>query len=65
MPFIKGNSGNPAGRKKGRVKTSVKKKIETLLEKNLPRIESEMDLVSPSERLSFFADMSRIISPKN
>ena len=65
MPFKKGVSGNPSGRKKGKVKTTIKKKIENLLEKNLPIIEAEMDKVSPSERLEFFTDMTRIISPNH
>lgn len=65
MAFKKGQSGNPAGRKKGRVKTTIKKKIEKLLEKNLPRIEEEMDNATPSDRMAFFTDMSRIISPQN
>ena len=65
MKFEKGKSGNPNGRPKGKVKTTIKKKIEVLLEKNLPLIESEMDKVTPSERLEFFADMTRIITPNH
>jgi len=64
MPFIKGQSGNPEGRKPGRVKTSIKKKIEKLIDKNLPLVESELQQCSPMQRLSFIADMTRIISPQ-
>jgi len=58
--FKAGQSGNPSGGSKGR---RIKKQLESLIEKALPRIEEELETASPDDRRSFFLDLAKITLP--
>lgn len=58
--FKAGQSGNPAGGSKTR---RIKKQLESLIEKALPRIEEELESASPDDRCSFFLDLAKITLP--
>lgn len=64
MPFIKGVSGNPNGRKKGKKPKPIKPIIEKLLEKSYPIIEQDLNS-TPQLRQEFFKDLTRIILTSN
>ncbi|GGG93447.1 hypothetical protein [Pedobacter zeae] len=65
MPFVKGVSGCPTGRPKGKRKKPVKPILEKLLEKTLPVIEQEISTCDPETRRSFFKDLTKVVLTLN
>ncbi len=62
MPFKKGQSGNPKGKPKGSKNKSVRIKIESLIKRNITKIEQEIDTTTPEQRRGFLVDLSAALS---
>jgi len=62
MKFERGKSGNPKGRPKGSKNKPVRTKIETIIKRNLTRIEKEIDTATPEQRREFLVDLSAALS---
>lgn len=64
---MKGHTNNPNGRPKGtpnKVTQTVKEWIAEIVEKNMERIESDMEALSPRERIIFFERLLAYVVPK-
>lgn len=67
MPFEKGQSGNPAGRKAGTPNTinrDLRERISDLLESRFDQVAADLDSLEPKERLNAWLKMSEFILPK-
>jgi hypothetical protein len=62
MPFKKGISGNPEGRPKGCKNKPIRAKIESLIKRNITRIEKEIDTITPEQRRDFLISLSAALS---
>lgn len=62
MRFKKGQSGNPKGKPKGSKNKPVRAKIETLIKRNVSRIEKELESTTPEQRRGFFVDLTAVLS---
>lgn len=67
MPFKKGNSGNPIGRKPGtpnQVTGDLRQRIQKLLEGNFDKLEADIMGLEPKERINAFAKLLEFAVPK-
>lgn len=67
MPFKKGQSGNPKGRKLGTTNKSIegiRKFYKDFVEKNVQGIQDNYDKLSQKEQLQFLLDISEYVLPK-
>ena len=65
--FNKGESGNPAGRPKGatnKTTTDLRTWINTLINKNLPKIEKDLKSLESKDRLVIFERLMQYSLPK-
>ena len=63
----KGTTNNPAGRPKGtpnRVTTDLRKWVENLVGKNLSKMEKDLILLDPKDRLVIFERLMQYALPK-
>jgi hypothetical protein len=66
MPFKKGQSGNKSGRPAGtpnKTPEEIRKLIQVFIEKNLPRIQKDFDLMKPNEKLMFLNSLLKHVLP--
>jgi hypothetical protein len=66
MKFQKGHSGNPEGRKAGtpnRAPEEIRKFVQLFIERNLPRIQKDFDLMKPVEKLTFLNALLKHVLP--
>ena len=66
MPFKKGQSGNPNGRKKGepnKTTDELRGLLQSFLEANIETLQSDFDQLEPKERLSFIERIAKMIIP--
>lgn len=64
--YVKGQSGNPAGKKKGtpnRTTEQLRSMVQTLIESNWNRIQFDLDQMKPSERLNFIYNLLKFVLP--
>jgi len=65
--FIKGRSGNPAGRMKGtanKVTKELRERISDFLEDNWDRIEADFKSLDPEKRIMLFERLLQYTLPK-
>lgn len=62
MKFESGKSGNPKGRPKGSKNKPVRTKIESLIKRNITKIEQEIDTTTPEQRRGFLVNLSAALS---
>ena len=66
MPFVKGQSGNPLGRKKGsknKSTVSLRKSFEMLLDDNKEQLKNDLASMKPEERVKFIIELSKFVIP--
>ena len=64
--YVKGQSGNPAGKKKGtpnRTTEQLRTMVQTLIESNWNRIQYDLDQLKPSDRLTFIYNLLKFVLP--
>ncbi|MEO6039793.1 MAG: hypothetical protein ABIQ93_15370 [Saprospiraceae bacterium] len=67
MPFEKGKSGNPNGRKSGapnRVTSDLRQRILGLLDKNFDSLEADIQGLEPRERVNAWVKLLEYVVPK-
>ena len=67
MGLHKGQTGNPNGRPKGsknRSTSEIKTAIQRLLDTNVEQMESDLQELSPKERISVLLKMAEFVLPK-
>lgn len=67
MPFEKGKSGNPNGRKSGtpnRVTSDLRQRILGLLDKNFDSLEADIKDLEPRERVNAWTKLLEYVVPK-
>lgn len=67
MAFKKGVSGNPDGKPKGRqneITAKVKEAFAYLLENNIGSLQSDIDSLTPKERVSVILILAEFVVPK-
>lgn len=65
--FVKGQSGNPAGRAKGKKTRGVERIrnfFQDFVENNIEKIQDNFDQLTPQEQLKFILEFSEYILPK-
>lgn len=65
--FAKGQSGNPAGRKKGtpnKVTAELRDVIKNFLEGHFVEVETIWTKASPKDKLAFYRDLLPFVIPK-
>jgi hypothetical protein len=63
--FKKGQSGNPAGKKKGTVHNKrIRQMISEFLNEKFPEIEEDFKKLSPKTRVKFYIDLLQYGAPK-
>ena len=66
MPFEKGQSGNPTGRKKGKPnKTTeeVRGLVQSFIEQNIETLQADFDQLEPKDRLTFIERLLKHVLP--
>jgi hypothetical protein len=66
MPFKKGISGNPEGRKKGVANKSteeIRSMLQLFIESNIETLQSCFDSLEPNQKLTFFNALLKHILP--
>lgn len=67
MAFVKGQSGNPAGREKGsknRASTELRDFFRNLLEENRDQIVKDLGCIDPLSRLRIIVELTSFVLPK-
>lgn len=67
MAFQKGQSGNPSGKPKGAINKTTKEIRETItyiVSHNISTIQSDLDELSPKDRVKVLVDLIQYITPK-
>ena len=67
MPFKKGQSGNIKGRTKGtpnRTTKQLRESITSFLDNNFQRLENDLELLTPRDRIKFYCDLLQFGLPK-
>jgi hypothetical protein len=66
MKYQKGQSGNPAGRKAGKVNRSTEQLrniFQEFLENNVTKLQEDFDQLEPKDRLMFIEKVARMVIP--
>jgi hypothetical protein len=66
MKYQKGQSGNPAGRKPGKINRSteqLRNVFQQFLETNLETMQADFDKLEPKDRLQFIERVAKMIIP--
>lgn len=67
MPFKKGQSGNPTGRKAGtqnKATTMLKEKVAALVEEQFDSIRADLELLEPKDRIGAYLRFLEYVMPK-
>lgn len=67
MPFKKGKSGNPNGRKTGtpnRVTGDLRQRIQQLLDEQFDNLQADFKALDPKERVNAFIRLLEYTTPK-
>ena len=67
MPFTKGKSGNPNGRKVGTpngVTGALRERVQRLLESQFERVVLDMESLEPKERVNAWLKLAEYVLPK-
>lgn len=67
MPYRKGKSGNPAGKRKGtqnRVTQEMKSLINDFLHAHWSKFEADYAKIEPTDRIKFFITLLDYVTPK-
>ena len=67
MAFQKGKSGNPSGKPKGAINKTTKEIREAItffVSTNLESFQSDLDALSPKDRIKVLVDLIQYITPK-
>ena len=67
MAFQKGQSGNPSGKPKGAINKTTKEIREAItffVSNNLEGFQSDLDALSPKDRIKVLVDLIQYITPK-
>lgn len=67
MPFKKGKSGNPNGRKPGtpnRVTGDLRQRIQQLLDEQFDNLQADFKALDPKERVNAFIRLLEYTTPK-
>jgi hypothetical protein len=67
MPFKKGNSGNPNGRKKGvpnKITQDLRESLQSFLETNGANFQAIFDQLEPKDKIRYYIDLLPFVVPK-
>jgi hypothetical protein len=67
MPFEKGTSGNPGGRKRGSRNKSpeqIRSLFQTFINRNIQGLQADYDCMEPRDRLAFIEKLTKYVLPR-
>jgi hypothetical protein len=67
MPYTKGLSGNPNGRKKGvpnKITQDLRESLQTFLETNEANFQATFDQLEPKDKIRYYIDLLPFVVPK-